>query len=71
MEKINFAITGDVFKIKKKNKLKEIVMKLILEDGDEIDIISTNKSVYGYLAINGQFDIKFQWSSCSINTKQI
>ena len=27
----------------------EIVMKLItLENGDEIDIISTNKSVYGY-----------------------
>ena len=40
-----------------------------LENGDEIDIISTNKSVYGYLAISGEFDLKYQWSSCSINTK--
>ena len=40
-----------------------------LEHGDEIDILSTNKSVYGYLAISGEFDIKFQWGSCSINTK--
>jgi hypothetical protein len=44
MGKINFVITGDIFfkLIKKKLKLKmEIVMKFILEDGDEIDIIST------------------------------
>ena len=40
-----------------------------LEYGDEIDILSTNKSVYGYIAISGDFDIKFQWGSCSINTK--
>ena len=40
-----------------------------IEDGDEIDILSTNKSVYGYLAIGGEFDLKFQWGSCSINTK--
>ena len=40
-----------------------------LEHGDEIDILSTSKSVYGYLAISGKFDIKFQWGSCSINTK--
>ena len=41
----------------------------IIEDGDEIDIISTNKSVYGYLAIGGEFNVKFQWGSCSTNTK--
>ena len=40
-----------------------------LEHGDEIDILSTNKSVYGYLAISGEFDLKFQWGSCSVNTK--
>ena len=40
-----------------------------IEDGDEIDILSTNKSVYGYLAISGEFDLKFQWGSCSVNTK--
>ena len=36
---------------------------------DEIDIISTNKSVYGYLAISGEFDLKYQWSSCSTKYK--
>ena len=35
----------------------------------KLDILSTNKSVYGYLAISGEFDLKFQWGSCSINTK--
>ena len=25
--------------------------------------------MYGYLAISGKFDLKFQWSSCSTNTK--
>ena len=41
----------------------------ILDDGDELDILSTNKSVYGYLAVSCEFDLKYQWSSCSINTK--
>jgi biotin-dependent carboxylase-like uncharacterized protein len=70
--KITIAITGDViFKLKKENK--EIEGKCYesyqLENGDEIDILSTNKSVYGYLAISGEFDLKFQWQSCSVNTK--
>ena len=70
-EKINIAITGDVnFSIKKEMKQSlEIVIKLLLENGDELDIISTNKSVYGYLAVGGEFDLEYQWSSCSINTK--
>ena len=34
-----------------------------------MDIISTNKSVYGYLSVGGEFDLKYQWSSCSTNTK--
>ncbi|WP_145597151.1 5-oxoprolinase subunit C family protein [Candidatus Pelagibacter sp. FZCC0015] len=71
-EKINFAITGDViFSIKKKDT--EIEGKCYesyqIENGDEINIISTNKSVYGYLALGGKFDLKFQWNSYSINTK--
>ncbi len=71
-EKINFAITGDViFKIKKKDIEVEgnCYQSYQIESGDELNIISTNKSVYGYLAIGGEFDIKFQWNSCSINTK--
>ena len=71
-EKINFAITGDViFTIKKdttdiEGKCYESYQ---IDNGDEINIISTNKSVYGYLALGGELDIKLQWNSCSINTK--
>ena len=69
---INIAITGDVsFEIKKSDNLIDgkCYQSFILENNDELDIISTNKSVYGYLAISGKFDLKFQWSSCSTNTK--
>ena len=71
-EKINIAITGDViFKLRKKDNEIEgnCYESFQIEDGDEIDILSTNKSVYGYLAIGGEFDLKLQWGSCSINTK--
>jgi biotin-dependent carboxylase-like uncharacterized protein len=70
--KINFVITGDIiFRLRKRNE--EIDGKCYesyqLENEDEIDILSTNKSVYGYLAIGGVFELKLQWNSCSINTK--
>ena len=71
-DEINFVITGDViFKIIKGDKEIQgnCYENYPIKDGDEIDIISTNKSVYGYLAINGEFDLKFQWGSCSTNTK--
>ena len=71
-DEINFVITGDViFKIIKGDKEIQgnCYENYSIKDGDEIDIISTNKSVYGYLAINGEFDLKLQWGSCSINTK--
>ena len=71
-DKLNIAITGDVsFKIKKGDNLTDgkCYQTFILENNDELDIISTNKSVYGYLAISGKFDLKFQWSSCSTNTR--
>ncbi len=71
-EKINIAITGDVnFTIKKKYNLQNGIcyQAFTLEHGDQLDIISTNKSVYGYLAVGGEFDLKYQWSSYSVNTK--
>jgi len=69
---INLAITGDVvFRLKKKdNEIQgNCYENYKIEDGDEIDILSTNKSVYGYLAVSGEFDLKLQWGSCSVNTK--
>ena len=71
-KKINIAITGDVnFSIKKNNETVNgnCYQTFILENGDELDISSTNKSIYGYLAISGEFDLEYQWSSCSTNTK--
>ena len=71
-DKISFVITGDViFKIIKNGIQIEgnCYENYIIEDGDQIDIVSTNRSVYGYLAISGEFDLKFQWGSCSTNTK--
>ena len=71
-EKINIAVTGDVvFKIIKKDIEIEgnCYESYQIENGDEINILSTNKSVYGYLALGGELDLKFQWNSCSINTK--
>ena len=71
-EKINIAITGDViFKLKKENNEIDgnCYETYQLNHGDEINILSTNKSVYGYLSISGEFDIEYQWGSCSINTK--
>ena len=53
------AVTGDVnFSITKKNKKLingECYKNYVLENEDELDIISTNKSVYGYLSVSGGF----------------
>ena len=72
-EKICIAITGDVtFDIKRINSKLEkgnCYQTYCLEEGDEIDILSTNKSVYGYLSVNGGFESKLFWNSCSTNTK--
>ena len=71
-KKINIAVTGDVvFKIIKKDTEIEgnCYETYQIETGDEVNLISTNKSVYGYLAIGGELDLKLQWNSCSINTK--
>ena len=71
--KINLSITGDVlFKIIRKNSNIEdgiCYKNYILEDEDQIDIISTKNSVYGYLSVNGGFELEKVWNSYSTNTK--
>ena len=70
--KINIAITGDVNFIINRNSnqiIGKCYQSITLENEDELDIISTNKSVYGYLGISAELKLKFQWSSCSTNTK--
>ena len=71
--KVNFSITGDViFKIIKKNlKVEDGICykNYILEEDDQLDIISTKNTAYGYLSINGGFEIQKIWNSYSINTK--
>jgi len=71
--KINFSITGNVlFKIIRKNsRIEEGICykNYILEDEEQIDIISTKNTVYGYLAVNGGFELEKVWNSYSTNTK--
>ena len=70
---INFAISGDVifniirnnFKIEKGNCYQNYV----LNDNEQLDIISTKNSVYGYLSVHGGFQLEKIWNSYSINTK--
>ncbi|MDA7756014.1 biotin-dependent carboxyltransferase family protein [Candidatus Pelagibacter sp.] len=71
--KVNFSITGDViFKIIKKNlKVEDGICykNYILEEDDQLDIISTKNTAYGYLSVNSGFKIEKLWNSYSINTK--
>ena len=61
-DNILFAITGNVnFKIKKKTSEVidgECYKTYLLNKDDELDIISTNQSVYGYLAVSSGFKIE-------------
>ena len=70
---VTAAITGNVnFKILRANSNSEngqCYETFELNEGDQIDIISTNKSVYGYFFIKGGFEIDSFWKSYSINTK--
>ena len=67
------VITGNVtFNIIRKNsKIDKGVCyeTFVLNDGDMLDIISTNRSVYGYFSIKNGFTGKYIWESCSTNTK--
>ena len=40
-----------------------------LNNGDQLDIISTNRSVYGYFSIKNGFAGEYIWESYSVNTK--
>ena len=68
-----FVITGDVkFEIIKNNKEKIAGLPYnvyVIENKDQIDIQSTNKSVYGYLSISENIVLDEIWDSVSINTK--
>ena len=69
---ISIAVTGDVnFKLIRKNIETEgkCYETITIENNDEIDLISTNKSVYGYFSVSAKFQIDYQWKSCSTNTK--
>jgi len=67
---IKIAITGNViFQIIKKNRETtngECYRTYLLEEGDQIDILATKNSAYGYMAIEGGFDIKPFCKSVSI-----
>ena len=71
--KMFIAITGDVqFQIIKNNKNLingEPYKVYLIENQDQIDIQSTNKSVYGYLSISEKFVLDKTWDSVSTNTK--
>ena len=71
--KINFAITGDIFFniIRNNSKIEEgsCYQNYILNDGEQIDIISTKKSAYGYLSVSAGLELEKTWGSYSINTK--
>jgi biotin-dependent carboxylase-like uncharacterized protein len=71
--KINFSITGDViFKIIRNNLKVEdgkCYKNYILEEDDQLDIVSTKNTAYGYLSVSGGFHIEKIWNSYSINTK--
>ena len=71
--KLTGAITGNVtFNIIRKNSRidKGVCYQTFeLSDGDQLDIISTNRSVYGYFSIKNGFKGDYIWESCSINTK--
>ena len=61
-DNILFAITGNV-NFKNKKKTSEIIdgecyKTYLLNKDDELDIISTNQSVYGYLAVSSGFKVE-------------
>ena len=64
------AMTGNVlFQIIKSNEEKlmgECNRTYILEEGDQIDILATKQSAYGYMALEGGFDVKPFCKSVSI-----
>ena len=72
-EEIFIVLTGNVkFQIVRENKKKiigEPYHVYLIQNNDQIDIQSTNKSVYGYISISEDFILDKTWGSYSINTK--
>ena len=72
-DNILFAITGNVnFKIKKKTSEiidGECYKTYLLNKDDELDIISTNQSVYVYLAVSSGFKVEKFMGSYSTTTR--
>ena len=72
-EEIFIVLTGDVkFQILRDNKKKVIgepYHVYLIQNNDQIDIQSTNRSVYGYISISEDFILDKTWGSYSINTK--
>ena len=68
--KTKIAITGNVlFRIIKPNQEKisgECNRTYVLVEGDQIDILATKQSAYGYMALEGGFDIKPSYKSVSV-----
>tara|TARA_Y100000590_G_C15518842_1_gene938510 strand:+ start:59 stop:1018 length:960 start_codon:yes stop_codon:yes gene_type:complete len=68
--KTKFAITGNVhFQIinsKNETIIGECNRTYDLEEGEQVDIVATNKSVYGYFAVEGGFSVKPFCNSVSI-----
>ena len=71
--KTKVAIAGNVhFEITTSTNEKiqgECNRSYTLDPGDQIDIIATKKSVYGYLAVEGGFDLKPFHKSVSTLTR--
>ena len=72
-EKRNIVVTGNVnFKILRNNNTQdsgECYKTIKIENGDTIDIFSTNKSVYGYFSVNGGFKLDKIWNSFSTTVR--
>jgi len=67
--KTKISITGNVlFQIKKSNEEVtngECYRTYNLDEGDQIDILATKQSAYGYMALEGGFDLQYFCKSVS------
>ena len=67
--KRNIVITGDVnfslIRVESNQEKGECYKTIEINNGDIIDIISTNKSVYGYFSVSGGFKLNKVWNSFS------
>tara|TARA_Y100001970_G_scaffold278716_1_gene384827 strand:- start:961 stop:1908 length:948 start_codon:yes stop_codon:yes gene_type:complete len=72
-DQISIAITGDVNFMIKKSSAKiingECYKTYLLDKDDEVDLISTNNSVYGYMAVGGGFKLQKYLGSYSTTTR--